>query len=108
MDALQQLARKLYVLADEVSLRIVGVLAQNKKKPVPVRTIARELHISRTAVDTRLQHLFGVELVSRQGRRGSYFIDDSTKLRAVIGLQSYRKITQGFGTAQNENAPGTS
>ena len=109
MDAAKSIATQFQALADEISLRIVGILAKNRSKPISVRAVANELHISKSAAGTRLQHLFDVSLISRQSsRQGSYLMDDSTELRAVIGPRSYQRITQDLGDGQNENVPGLS
>jgi DNA-binding Lrp family transcriptional regulator len=105
MEALQRIARQMRVLADEVSLRIIGILVRNKARPVSIRVVAAELHISKSAVGARLQHLFDASLISRQGSRGSYLVSDSAELHAVIAPQSYRRITQDFGGGQNEDTP---
>jgi len=104
MDAAKRIARQLGALADDVSLRIIGLLARHRQ-PVPIRVVADELHISRSVAASRLRRLFDVSLISRASKRGSYCLEDSQELHAVIGPQSYTRITQELNS-QNEDTPG--
>ena len=97
---------RLRVLASEVSVAIIGVLAKHRPDPVPVHIISTELGIPQSTASTHLARLRKARLVKIESRRKGY-TDDSAELRAVIGERSYRRITQDFA-AQNEDTPGQS
>jgi predicted transcriptional regulator len=103
------LVDRLKALANTVSVAIIGALARHKPDPVPVRTLEAELGISESVASKHIRALRRVNLVRPAGaRRTEGYLANTAELCAVIGLQSYRRITQDFEQRQNENAPGSS
>jgi len=99
------LVGRLKALANTVSMRIIGALASHRPEPVPVGVLSAELDIERSIASRHLARLRKVRLVGMVSRKRGY-IAESAEIRAVIGPQSYQRITQGFGIAQNEDTPG--
>ena len=101
------LVRRLKVLANTVNQAIIGALAHHKPEPVPVRMLAEETGIPRSSISGALSRLRDAQFVVTQGRQKGY-IAESAQIRAIIGLENYTRITQGFGPRQNEDMPGQS
>ena len=93
-------------LASEASWKIIGVLAAHKPEPVPVRVLSEELGYKQATTSTHLRRLRNARLVRQQGWHEGY-LADTAQIKAVIGQESYTRITQEL-RGQNEDRPGQS
>jgi DNA-binding transcriptional ArsR family regulator len=97
---------KLKALASDASVKIIRVLTEHKPDPVPVRVISSSIGANRATTSKHLAALRKAHLVAPSGRQQGYTADTG-EIKAVIGEQSYRRITREL-KAQNDDTSGQS
>ena len=96
---------QLRALANNASLDIIKILSRHRSSPVPVRAIAEELGAKRSTASKYIARLRKVNLVGIQDRHRGYSLN-TAEIKAVVGLDNYRRITQDLSAARNEDTPG--